>query len=239
MVVTNTGRNSRAGLRRRSRYGLSSLLGVLGAALLLPGTVVAGTPSVLVFDARDDFRASPNEANPSGPWSYRQRDRHGHRPLLAQFRTDWFLVPGLEVWHGTEIYDPGNVEPHVGVNTSGSDQLVQGAVVWPAGALLVHPGKRAAVIIQWKSPKAGKISVRAAMIDRNSVCGDGFRWSIRRAHHSPLVAGLVPNGGSATAFLAAIKVDRGSAVELRIGTGPGSFQCDSTEVRLRIVLTRN
>jgi hypothetical protein len=233
MVLTNGVR-----LRRRSRYGLRALLVVVGLALLLPSTVVAGSPSVLVFDATDDFRVFPNQANPSGPWSYRQTKPDGRRPLLAGFSTDQFLVPGLETWH-TELYDPGNSQiPMVGVNTSGSDQLAQGAIVWPAGTLQVHPGRRGtAVIIQWRSPKEGKVNVRASLIDRNVACGDGFRWSIRRVQKSPVASGLVPNGGSAAVFLAAIDVNRGTGIELRIGTGPGGTRCDSTEVNFRIVLT--
>jgi hypothetical protein len=232
MVLTNG-----VGLRRRSRYGLRALLVVVGLTILLPSTVVAGTPSVIVFDAKDDFRTFPNQANPSGPWSYRQRKSNGHQPLLAEFWTDQYLIHGLETWHGTVVSRPGDAQPNVGVNTSGSDQFINGTSFWPAGALLVHPITTGAVIILWRSPKEGKVDVRASLIDRDATCGaDGFRWSIRRAQESPMASGLVPNGGSVKVSFAAIRVHRGTGIELRIGSG-NSQECDSTQVRFRIALT--
>jgi hypothetical protein len=217
---------------------------VSGLALLVPVPVAADTATPIIFNARDDFRVSPNQANPSGPWRYRQTGPGRHHPLLDEFWTDHFGMPGLETWHGQEGSSGGEKDklPWVGVNTTSSDVDALG-IDWPAGALLVHPGHNAAVMIVWRSPKEGLVRVRATVIDRDDDCGDGVRWSIRLSHRHALAAANIPNGGSAKVnehgypALGAIDVDPGSRIELRIGIGPGGTNsCDSTQVRLTITL---
>jgi hypothetical protein len=203
--------------------------------LLVPAPVAAGGGSPMVFNARADFRASPNEANPSGPWSYRRAAEGFRGPLLSEFGTDHFLIPGLETWHGQELSTPGNKLPFVGVNTSGVDQHPF-TIDWPAGALLVHPGDAGGVMIVWRSPKQGRVQIRASMIDRESTCGDGVRWAI--SAHPVLASGVIPNGGTAKVSLGAIHVDLGDRVALKIGPGPnGDVNCDSTQIKFVITLT--
>lgn len=228
MVVQNALKFRRAAIR--AAVGIA-----VAFALLVPAPVAAGTASPIIFNARDDFRASPNEANPSGPWSYRRTAPNGSKPLLPNFSTDLSNVcgpsgEGQEVWFGPEVLDL----PAVWKNTTGSDAFPCGAFV-PAGALMAHPGGEHAVVIRWTSPTAGSIHVRAALIDRDDFCGDGVHWSIRVLDQPHIARGNFPNGGSAKVRAGWFHVDPGSRLELKIGPG-GTNSCDSTQVNLKIKL---
>jgi hypothetical protein len=223
-------------LKRRRAATRAAVVVALAFAFLIPGPVAAGGASPIIFNARDDFRVSPNEANPSGPWSYRQTKGPG-KPLLDEFFTDHFFVPGLETWHGqtvsTSIKDK---LPFVGVNATGSDQQPLG-IDWRAGALLVHPTD-SDVVIRWTSPMAGSIRIRAAVIDRDNNCGEGVNWVIQLGNQPPIAKGNIPNGGSIKGLrTGSYRVAVGSRLELRVGKGPDHAGCDSTQVRLRIALS--
>jgi len=196
---------------------------------------VAATPSLLTYSARDDFLIAPNQANPNQPWSYRRAG--GHTPLLRDFSIDHFGVEGLETWHGKQMSTSDkDMLPWVGVNTTGEDQQPLG-IDWPTRALLVHPGFTQAVVIRWQSPRAGSIYVRAALIDRDVNCGDGVDWSIRLAGRPAIARGSFPNGGSASVRSGWYHVEAGSRLDLRVGVGGnGDNQCDSTQVRLKVLL---
>ena len=209
-----------------------SAVAALGAGIT---PVMAGS-STIVFRAGADFQTSPAEANPSGSWSYRQAVG-SRRPLLNEFWTDQAFVPGLETWHGQQIsMNERDKLPFVGVNTSGSDAHPFG-IDWPAGALLVHPSSTNAVVIRWRSPGPGSVGIRAAVIDRDSNCGDGVSWVIRLRDQATVAKGNFPNGGSASVRSSAYRVETGSLLELSVGMGSaGNHGCDSTQVNLRIDL---
>lgn len=196
--------------------------------------VAAGGTSSITFNARDDFRFSPNQANPSGPWSYRRAAPDGSRPLLENFSTS--AQPcgesgeGIESWYGPEVLDL----PAVSRNATGADAFPCGAFV-PAGVLMAHPGGDDAVVIRWTSPMAGSIHVRATLIDADAFCGDGVQWAVRILGEPVIAKGSFPNGGSAKVRAGWFHVDEGSRLELKIGPA-GSNSCDSTQTNLRIEL---
>ena len=206
------------------------------ALIALSGSpVAAGSAPLITFNARDDFLVSPNQANPSGPWSYRRAAPDGSRPLLENFSTD--AAPcgpsgeGIESWYGPEVLDL----PAVTRNATGSDAFPCGAFV-PEGALMAHPGGDDAVAIRWTSPTAGSINVRVNLTDSDSFCGDGVQWAIRIVGQPPIAKGSFPNGGTARVRAGGFHVDEGSRLELKIGPG-GSNSCDSTQTNLRIELS--
>ena len=146
------------------------------------------------------------------------------------------FVPGLETWHGQQVVSNEQDKlPMVGVNTSGTDQHPFG-VNWPAGALLVHPTE-SAVVIRWTSPMAGAIHVRAAVIDRDSNCGEGVNYAIQIGSRPHIARGNIANGGSARVRAGWYHVEQGSKLELRVGDGPDHAGCDSTQVNLEIKLS--
>lgn len=205
-------------------------------ALLVPAPVAAGTSSPIIFNARDDFRLSPNEANPSGSWSYRRTAPDGSKPLLENFSPN--AEPcgpsgdGINSWFGPEVLDL----PAVSRNATGSDAFPCGAF-FPERALMAHPGGEHKLVIRWTSPTAGSIRIRAAVIDRDNFCGDGVDWVIQLGNQPAIAKGNIPNGGWVKGLrTGSYHVDVGSRLELRLGPR-GSNSCDSTQLRLRIALT--
>ena len=199
--------------------------------LFIPAPVAAGTAAPLVFNAAHDFLVYPNEANPSGPWSYRMKDPDGSRPLLANFDPNR-EVDGWEAWSGT--LGPW-ILPVVAYNNTGSDYYVDGYPL-PAGGLFAHPEATHPVVIRWTSPSAGRIAIQLILIDRDPMCGDGFGWSIGKVRH-PVVSGTVPNGGTAAANVARIDVHAGDRIDLKISAGANhNDSCDTTQVGLTIKL---
>jgi hypothetical protein len=206
-----------------------------GLLLLVPSEAAAGSPTLIAFNAREDFLVAPDQANPNGAWSFR-RSGSG-TPLLRGFWTDQFGVPGLETWHGRQV-STGDKDklPWVGVNASGQDLVPQG-VDWPAGALLVHPGASRSVVIRWQSPKSGSVRVRLGLIDRDDNCGDGVSWSLRLLGQPTIAKGAFPNGGSASIRSGWYRAEAGALLDLRVrGGNGGDISCDSTQVRLTIAL---
>ncbi len=210
-------------------------------ALSWPAQVAANDAAPIRFDARADFRVSPNEANPSGTWSYGLQRTGGRVALLQGFFSDHFGVAGLETWHGGQrSTGPRDRLPWVGTNRSGADADPFG-VDWRAGAMLAHPGAEKDVVIMWRSPGHGRLRISGRLVDRHPDRGDGISWVIKRRGRERLASGRVANGG-ATAFspaaharLGGVRVIPNTVIMLRIGAGPsGDIGCDSTEVALRL-----
>jgi hypothetical protein len=178
------------------RVAATAVTIALAVILLVPAAVAAGGPATIIYNAREDFQASPNQENPSGPWSYRRTAFEGDRPLLENFSSS--AEPcgpsgeGMESWFGPEVLDL----PAVSKNTTGADAFPCGAFV-PKGALMAHPGGDHAVVIRWTSPVAGSIRVRSNLVDRDSFCGDGIHWSLQVLGQPRIGRGNIPNGGSA------------------------------------------
>jgi hypothetical protein len=218
---------------RHAATGAAAAIAVM-LVLLIPAPAAAGGFS-MIFNVKEDFRVSPNQANPNGPWSFRMRTSSGSKPLLNEFWTDHFGIEGLQTWHGQHISTSQKDKlPFVGVNATGTLQTPLG-ITWPAGALLVHPGATRQVIIRWTAPRTGQIRFRAALIDRDS-CGDGVHWVFQIGNQPAIAQGNLDN--------AVVKVRSGSYVltggehlELRVGIR-GTNSCDSTQVRLRIAFSQ-
>jgi hypothetical protein len=236
MVTQSTRHRPWAGPnRKRRRIATAIAAGMTMMFVLLIPAPVAAAGDPIIFNARDGFKLYPNQANPSGPWSYRRTAPNGSRPLLQNFsRNAEPCGPSgddINSWFGPEVLDL----PAVSRNATGSDAHPCGAF-FPAGALMAHPGGDHKVVIRWTSPKAGSIRIRAAVIDRDANCGDGVRWVIQLNNQPAIAKGNIPNGGWVKRLRTGpYHVDVGSRLELRLGPR-GTNSCDSTQVRLRIAL---
>jgi len=221
--------------RRRVAGGAVASV-AMALAVLIPAPVAAGGGSTIYYNARDGFKLSPNQANPSGPWSYRRSAPDGSRPLLDNFSEN--AEPcgpsgdDINSWFGPEVLDL----PAISRNATGSDAFPCGAF-FPEHALMAHPGGEHQLVLRWTSPMAGTIRVRAAIIDRDAYCGDGVYWAIRLDNQPAIAKGRIDNGGWMTGLRTGpYPVDAGSRLELRLGPR-GSNSCDTTQLRLRIALT--
>ena len=205
--------------------------------LLIPAPVAAGRAAPLVFNARDGFQVSPNQANPSGVWSYREKHKDGTYPLLTNFDASLSDVDGMEGWFGSE--GPPWYLPAVWYNNSGIDQPVCCPTSpLPAGGLFAHPGGSYPVVIRWTSPRAGVVSIRLGLIDRDMLLGDGIAWSIGKPHH-PVVSGAFGNGGQLEPIVIRIRVQAHDRIDLKINRGPTTNSADTTQVDETITLYPN
>ena len=130
-------------------------------------------------------------------------------------------TPGLTSWTAK-----GAPNPSLTINTTNA-QVKFSTITLPARALCVHPGPKVPVTAIWRSPVAGKISVRADLRDADAHCGDGIEWAVR--HGSETVAsGVMDNGGTVEMPAKDVVVKPGDLVRLVIGPR-GNYSCDSTQ----------
>lgn len=196
--------------------------------MLTPGLVAAHSPSPIVFNARKDFQLSPNQANPSGAWSYRQTYSDGTRRLLRHFDSSLSGVEGIEAWTDNKAYLSWPWVPSVWYNNTGDDYLYT-----PADGLFVHPSVDHAIVISWKSPSAGRISVDLTLIDRDAGGGNGVGWTLAKLRHFPAASGTIENGGTAQATVSRINVQAGDRIDLKVNAQQEEGW-DTTQVFLKI-----
>ena len=137
---------------------------------------------------------------------------------------------GLHAW-----IPPGKDNPSVTVNST-DHQIDFLTIKLPAKTVAVHPSPSDAVVIGWKAPSAGKISIRGKVTDVDKECGNGIEWRLqaRGAARRQLAGGSIENGG-AKMFdeLRDVQLEAGDFVELLV-LPKGDYSCDSTAVEFEI-----
>lgn len=168
------------------------LLATLVLALSAFGLPAVGAATVPAqFDVAADWRLAPNQANPSpvrgvavAEWAYmysttEPADRANYQ-LLPDFSTHKFNIAGLQSWWAPNVSNPDDDLPTVGINASGND-LTYGTLVWPAGAVLVHPWTNEPVIVAFQSPSDGMYAITGGLsMAQHPNCGNGIGWSLDR-----------------------------------------------------------
>ena len=146
-------------------------------------------------------------------------------------------IPAVRGWGSKDtpvIYANPGVKPAV---------VMQNAITIPPRNVAVHPAPHRDVAAGWRSPIAGKVSLRAKVADAHPSGGNGVEWSIVRDAKSGrkvLSSGAIDRGGSQAipppadaGKLAAVAVEPGDVVSLIVGAR-GSHTCDSTSIELTI-----
>jgi len=218
-----------------------------GLCLLLTLFSRMGNAQCSEWNLAADFRTAPNQANPNPDgcgniaWYFLESAPAtfpAHLPasyaLLPEFRTDFFFIRGLEEWQGTEISaNVSNKLPMVALNTTGRTQVI-GGIIWPPDVVMVHPWKDKLVVVGWKSPMTGTVSVAATLRDLDTTCGNGALWFIDRfdgTTNTTLASGALPSSAS----LADVPVRRGDFVYFIVDPKDGEHRCDSTALDVVIV----
>lgn len=137
---------------------------------------------------------------------------------------------GLHAW-----IPQGKDNPSVTVNAT-DHQIDFLTIKLPAKTVAVHPSPADAVVIGWKAPVAGKISVRGKVTDVDKECGNGIEWRLqtRGSTRRQLAGGSVENGGGKLFDeLRDVEMAAGDFVELLI-LPKGDYSCDSTAVELEV-----
>ncbi len=121
--------------------------------------------------------------------------------------------------------------------------LLGGAIKVPARSIAVHPGPDCDIAIGWRSPIAGKVSVKAKVADAHPSGGNGVEWSIvldSKAGRKALARGAIDRGGTtaipsaaASDKLGAVAIEPGDLVSLVVGNR-GEHSCDTTSTEFSI-----
>jgi hypothetical protein len=162
------------------------------------------------------------------------------RPPMDLLKAKLNAIGGIPAVRGWGSKDT----PVVYANPGGKPAVVmQNAITIPPRSVAVHPSPDRDVAVGWRSPIAGKVSVRAKVTDAHPSGGNGVEWSIVRDAKSGrevLSSGAIDRGRSQTipppadaAKLAAVVVRPSDVVSLVVGAR-GSYVCDSTSVELTI-----
>lgn len=209
-----------------------------------------------------DFRVFPAQANPnpdvcgtpgvwhfleSNPATFPAHDPAGYT-LLPEFLTNHLNTPGLEAWQGTHFENgPTNKLPSVVINNTGA-LLTLGPITWPANVVGVHPlkdlGDTEFVIVGWRSPLTGTVTVSGGVAELNSCGNDGIGWSIDHFDgqtNTNVASGSIPNGGAQQfqngaggTNLTSVAVNQGDFLYFLVDP-QADMGCDSTA--LDIVIT--
>ena len=206
---------------------------ILGAAVALL-LVSARAEAVQVWNLAADFSTSPSQANPDSDWYYEESASLVRNPAtytqLPDFVSNAESIQGLEQWQDTT----GGGWPSVGKNVTGSSQTPAfTSVIWPAGAIRMHPSTTRLAIVGWRSPVSGSVSIDGSFGDMDSGCGNGVAWFVDLGGTN-LAAGVISNGGADQSFsVGNLPVSVGDFVYFIVSPG-GNYICDSTRLNVSI-----
>jgi len=210
--------------------------------VMFPPTPTSTPVPCTSWDLAADFRVSPNQENPNrdscnnpNVWQFMVGSGLTHDPLsysLASYFTPNFNgAVDVNVWSGTS----GLSWPFVGYNASSQTQLGS----WLAHTINVHPKYNQLVIVAWKSPLTGYVSISGEVADADPACGGGIQWFIDRDAVN-LASGSYTNGGAQTfsnglngTVLSMVAVNVNSMLYVMIDPN-GNDLCDTTRVDLVI-----
>jgi len=232
------------------------LVVLLGLANIISDEAFAQTPnrgmasqvtaqaSCAGWSLSTEFRLSPDQANPNpdncgnaNVWSFMESSTLARDPmtysLLPEFIPDGFFISGIQQWQDAFNCSTScnNKLPTVGINATGTFQDV-GGISWPAGVVLVHPMPTQLVIVGWRSPINGSISVSGAFTDVDGSCGDGVAWFIDHGTTN-LANGSFPNGGAQDFQLSDVSVSQGDFLYFIVDPH-GDHVCDSTALSITL-----
>jgi hypothetical protein len=219
-------------------------------AVPVSSNVAGSVPASSIWDLAEDFRRAPDQSNPSpdgfgddNVWSYRFGYRGSSYQLLRDFSTRYFHTKGLQVWWGDVVIDPRIHLPEVGVNATGHDVVYDGPhsggrpIYWPLGEVLVHPLPDQAVVIGWRSPISGDVTMSGDLwLAQHPNCGNGIDWVLQIGDRV-LRSGTIGEFDTAEWSVPRQHVRAADAVYL-IVDAKNDYACDSTVVRMTIKNSR-
>ena len=149
----------------------------------------------------------------------------GLRPL-TEVQRDLLGKPGLIGWR-----PKGADNPSLVINPTNAEISFL-TIKLPPRTIALHPGPKTAATAVWKSPRAGRVRISAAVRDADPNCGNGIEWEVRHGV-TKLGGGALDNGGSATFPEKEITVAAGDLLHLVIKPR-GEYSCDSTQVEFTV-----
>jgi hypothetical protein len=204
------------------------------------------------WNLNTDYLNSPNQKNPNpdscgnqNVWNIMQGTSSNHDPqtysLLTKFTTaanrQPFYDPAFFHWVGEELAIYGGF-PFFGRTSQVNRYFNCSARYMPANTIVGHPASTGPLVIGWRSPVTGTVSVTGLA---TSLDGGTIVWYVDKGATN-LAYGWTANGstqyfqyGTNGGNLAYVKVQQGDF--LYLGIDPyGSFSCDTTSLDISIDL---
>lgn len=141
------------------------------------------SPTCTAWNLAADFRTSPNHANPNP-------DSCGNKDV-------WYFMQSSGLAHDSATYSVFNSFnsasndryfwqsnnapyhwPYVAKNSAATAFSDGYSVSWPAGSVIALPNTGQLVVIGWRSPFTGNVSIKGSVTNVGYGCGDGLDWSI-------------------------------------------------------------
>jgi hypothetical protein len=198
---------------------------------------------ILDWNLERDFRLAPDQANPTPDiyghphvWHFLRSESYDPKSnaLLSEFIPDAFSVPGLQQWQGPHVScSEKDKLPAVGINGIGSFQQVFG-IGWPNGVVRVHPWATELVIVGWRSPIQGSVSLSATFTMLDPTGGNGILWIVNQGCRA-LGQGQTHQGGSDLFQVGDIAIREGDFLYFIIDPKEQEHGFDSTRLGITII----
>jgi hypothetical protein len=204
------------------------------------------------WNLNTDYLNSPNQKNPNPDscgnqdvWHFMQGTTSNHDPqtysLMTKFTTaanrQPFYDPAFFHWAGEELASAGGM-PFFGRSSGVNRGFGCSARYMPANTIVGHPASTRPLIIGWRSPVTGTVSVTGGA---TSLDGGTIVWYVDKGATN-LAYGWTANGssqyfqyGTNGGNLAYVKVQQGDFIYLGIDPA-GNFSCDTTALDISIDL---
>ncbi len=122
------------------------------------------------------------------------------------------------------------------VLANSSDTSVRVPGTMKAHGVAAHPSPKLAVVIGWRSPVAGQMTIEGSIQHAHPECGNGVTWAleVRRGHTRERLASGVSNRATLVNMgrFENVRVFPGDVVAVVIGPRDGDHTCDLTAIDL-------
>ncbi len=126
--------------------------------------------------------------------------------------------------------------PSLIANASEMDVRVPGDL--KARSVAIHPSPTRQVLVAWRSPVTGMMTVEGTVRHAHPECGNGVTWTVemRRGNQRTRLASGVAQGARVVPFgpIEGNAMREGDVVALVVGPRDGNHSCDTTAVELRL-----
>jgi hypothetical protein len=121
------------------------------------------------------------------------------------------------------------------VNSSENTVRIPGTM--PGRSVAVHPSPSRSVVVAWRSPVGGQLTISGLVLDAHLDCGDGVAWrlEVRRSPRTEVLAAGMTDGGTSHALgpFENVRVEAGQVVALVVSPRDHHV-CDLTTIDLHV-----
>ena len=215
-----------------------------GAGCDIGALEAGGGETAPPWSVAHDFRAPPNEANPSpdslgnsGVWSYEQA------PVASPQDPSTYTL--LSHFSGSDncatdpqdyLWNPVSGFPDAGFSGAGATVVCSSSVTLPRHTFFVDPAANADAVVAWRSPVQGIVDAVGSFESADRTGGSGIKWFVDK-NKSKVVSGVDGRGGGQS-FSTTQAIMPGDVLYFIVAPAPnGDASHDTTEFSLTITQT--